>query len=300
MVQENPVILIVGPTSVGKTSLSVKLAKALSTEIISSDSMQLYKTMDIGTAKITEKEMDGITHHLIDILNPEDSFSVSEYQQMVRKEIESLLGKKKTPILVGGSGLYLQAAVYDYTFRGKKRNDEALKQYESLSNEELLDLIQKENPTLAETLDVNHRRRLLRSLEIASDVTDSDYETGKNPYYKNLYVVGLTMDREHLYERINLRVDRMMDAGLVDEVKSLYDQNIEGQSVKAIGYKELYEYFDGSNTLEEATENIKLHSRRFAKRQYTWFRNKMDVHWYDVESLTQDEIISDILTNIKK
>lgn len=295
----NTIIVIVGPTAVGKTSLSIELAKQLNTDIISADSMQFYKGFDIGTAKVKEDEKQGIIHHLIDILNPDEEFNVSNYQKVVRDQIDKELRKERDVILVGGSGLYLQAVIYDYLFHGEKRDQPFEQSYDELSNQELYLLLEMKNPTLASTVHPNNRRRLLRSLQIAMDVSSSQTEQGKLLYYPQVYVVGLNIPREDLYNRINLRVDEMVKQGLFDEVLKFYNQGITGQSVQAIGYKEIYDYYDGNCNYEETIERIKQASRRYAKRQLTWFKNKMDAHWFDPSKQSINEIASEIINQIK-
>ncbi|MGD9909945.1 MAG: tRNA (adenosine(37)-N6)-dimethylallyltransferase MiaA [Candidatus Izemoplasmatales bacterium] len=295
----NTIIVIVGPTAVGKTALSIELAKQLNTDIISADSMQFYKGFDIGTAKVKEDEKQGIVHHLIDILNPDEEFNVSSYQKVVRDQIDFELSKNRDVILVGGSGLYLQAVIYDYLFHGEKRDQPFEESYDELSNQELYLLLEMKNPTLASTVHPNNRRRLLRSLQIASDVNSSLTEQGKKLYYPHVYIVGLNIPRELLYERINSRVDQMVAQGLFEEVKKFYLQGIKGQSVQAIGYKEIYEYYQGNVGYEETIENIKQASRRYAKRQLTWFKNKMDAHWFDPSQMSIEEIAIEMINNIK-
>jgi len=295
-----PIICIVGPTGVGKTKLSIEIAKVFHGEIISADSMQFYRGLDIGTAKIKPFEMDGIKHHLIDILDPSESFSVSNYQQIVREKISELSQKNTIPILVGGSGLFLQAVIYQYDFDGKKRTDFTPIQYLDYSNQELYATLVNTNPELAKTIHPNNRRRLLRSLEIAEDVTQKTFDKGKDLYYPSMILIGLEMERQALYERINQRVDIMIRDGLVDEVRQFYNQKITGQSVMAIGYKELYAYFDGKISLEEAIETIKKQTRRYAKRQMTWFKNKMNATWYVVQPHLLDKTITQIIEDIKK
>lgn len=276
----NKIIAIVGPTGVGKTKLSIALAKQLNAEIISCDSMQFYKGLDIGTAKITQEEKENIPHHLIDILEPEASFSVAEYQKIVRDKIKTLQDKKITPILVGGSGLYISSVLYDYKFLGEKRDPllEALYKDKSLS--ELTELLKKKDPELAKRTNLENKRRVLRAL----DKTDLEVDdSGKHLFYKNVIIIGLELDRKVLYERIEKRVDKMISNGLIEEAKQLYKKNLDSQATKAIGYKELFEYFDESCTLDDAIELIKRNSRRYAKRQMTWFKNKMDCHWISVQ-----------------
>ena len=268
------VIVIVGPTASGKTSVSVKLAKELNTEIISGDSVQVYRSLNIGSAKITEEEMEGIKHHLIDILDPTEDYSVASFQANARKLIDEITDKGMTPIICGGTGFYIKAALYDYDFSKEERHND----YSNLSNEEIRNkLIEFNDPEIP---DLNNRKRLERHLELYE--SGEEISLNKNePLYDSL-IIGLTMDRETLYERINMRVDKMVQDGLIDEVKSLYDKGIRSNSVLSIGYRELYEYFDNKCTLEEAIDKIKQHSRNFAKRQYTWFKNQMNVEWFDV------------------
>ena len=268
------VIVIVGPTASGKSNVSVRLAKELHTEIISGDSVQVYRSLNIGSAKITEEEMEGIKHHLIDILNPTEDYSVASFQANARKLIDEITSKGMTPIICGGTGFYIKAALYDYDFSKEERHND----YSNLSNEEIRErLLEYNDPEIP---DINNRKRLERHLELYE--SGEEISLNKNePLYDSL-IIGLTMDRETLYERINMRVDKMVQDGLIDEVKSLYDKGIRSNSVLSIGYRELYEYFDNKCTLEEAIDKIKQHSRNFAKRQYTWFKNQMNVEWFDV------------------
>ncbi len=275
-----PILAIVGPTATGKTKLSIALAKKLKGEIISCDSMQFYKGLDIGTAKVRKEEMEGITHHLIDILEPDSEFSVAIYQEIVRKKIAELEEKNITPILVGGSGLYISSVLYDYRFDGQKRDDEIESQYDDYSTKELAELLKEVNPHLAEKTDLKNRRRLLRALQNQEE--DIEF-TADNPFYDNAIVIGLDMDRETLYERIDKRVDLMIEEGLEVEAKKLYDDYFETQAAMAIGYKEFFHYFTGKISKEEAIDQIKKNSRHYAKRQLTWFRNKFDCFWIMVD-----------------
>ncbi|MFP3918268.1 tRNA (adenosine(37)-N6)-dimethylallyltransferase MiaA [Lysinibacillus telephonicus] len=281
------VVAIVGPTASGKTALSIRMAKEFNGEIINGDSMQIYKGLDIGTAKITEEEMEGIPHHLLSFKDPTESFSVAEYQVLVRKKISEIQSRGKLPIIVGGTGLYVQAALYDFQFTKEEVELEARKKYydelATIGPEAMHKKLAMLDPEIANSIHPNNTRRVIRALEMIElhgvSKAAEEYNRGNIPLYHHL-IIGLDMDREKLYERINLRVDLMMENGLLDEVKSLWDKKIRNvQSVQAIGYKELYAYFDGLITLEEAIEQLKQNSRRYAKRQLTYFRNKMDVKW---------------------
>ena len=273
------IIAIVGPTGVGKTTLSIELAKKVNAEIISCDSMQFYKGLDIGTAKIREHEKQGIKHHLIDILDPKDSFSVAEYQTIVRNKIKELQDKKITPILVGGSGLYIASVLYDYHFLGKERNQEYLNDYKDYSLEELTYLLREKAPKIAKKTDLKNRRRVLRALEKSDEDLDQD---SNELFYENVAIIGLDLDREILYKRINDRVDQMIKDGLESEAEKLFSNNYESQATMAIGYKELFKHFEGLMDLDESINLIKRNSRRYAKRQITWFKNKMNCHWIKV------------------
>ncbi|MEH7438032.1 tRNA (adenosine(37)-N6)-dimethylallyltransferase MiaA [Neobacillus drentensis] len=287
------VLVIIGPTAVGKTKLSIEMAKRYNGEIISGDSMQIYRGMDVGTAKITKEEMEDIPHHLIDIKEPFESFSVAEFQELVRAKIAEIAKKGKLPIIVGGTGLYIQSVIYDYQFSDVS-GDEAYRlqleeRVKEVGNEALHQELKEIDPGSAAQIHPNNVRRVIRALEIyhLTGKTMQEYQSQQQPdLLYNTAIVGLTMNRDQLYERINLRVDIMMDEGLLPEVKALYQQGLrECQSIQAIGYKEIYEYLDGKVTLDEAVENLKQNSRRYAKRQLTWFRNKMKVEWFDVSNV---------------
>ncbi|WP_210363916.1 tRNA (adenosine(37)-N6)-dimethylallyltransferase MiaA [Bacillus sp. REN3] len=290
MEKKQKLIVLIGPTAVGKTSLSIELAKRFNAEIISGDSMQIYKGMDIGTAKITQEEMEGIPHHLLDIKEPEESFSTAEFQELVRAKIEEISTRGRLPMIVGGTGLYIQSAIYDYHFTDSPSDQsfrEALERQADEDGPEALHQTLKEaDPESAARIHPNNIRRVIRALEVihCTGKTASEVQGDQSPeLLYNTALVGLTMDRELLYERINLRVDRMVEQGLLQEVKHLYDKGLRDcQSIQAIGYKELYDYFDGNVTLQQAIENLKQNSRRYAKRQLTWFRNKMKVEWFDM------------------
>lgn len=276
------VVAIVGPTASGKTALSLELAKRLDGEIINGDSMQIYRDMSIGTAKIKPEEMAGIPHHLLDIKNPDEPFSVAEYQTLVREKIEEIKSRNKLPIIVGGTGLYVQAVLFDYRF-SESQVDEKLR--ESLAEElsqygpahmhaKLLELDPEAD------IHPNNTRRVLRAIEILhGDEEKTDRNLALSPMY-NEVIIGLDMPRDILYKRINQRVDLMMEAGLLEEVRSLRDRGIRDvQSVQAIGYKELYAYLDSKLSLEDAVSQLKQNSRKYAKRQFTYFKNKLPIYW---------------------
>jgi tRNA dimethylallyltransferase len=286
-------VVIIGPTAVGKTKLSIELAKRLNGEIISGDSMQVYKGMDIGTAKIKPEEMEGIPHHLIDIKEPAESFSVAEFQQMVRPLISEITKRDKLPMIVGGTGLYIQSVIYDYQFSDAPSDDNYRRRLEKFAQERgvvaLHEKLKKIDPYSAERIHPNNVRRVIRAMEIfyCTGKTMTEWQKQQTPdLLYDVALVGLTMEREQLYRRINERVDQMMAEGLLDEVKTLYESGVRDcQSIQAIGYKEIYEYLDGYISLEEAIEQLKQNSRRYAKRQLTWFRNKMPVQWFDMTDL---------------
>ena len=299
------VLCIVGPTAVGKTKMSIELAKQLNGEIISGDSMQIYRGMDIGTAKATMDERQGIPHHLIDEKNPDEPYSVAAFQQTVRAKMEEIKSRGKLPIIVGGTGLYIKSVLYDYEFAGEsesKEIDEA--KYGHLSNEELHAKLATVDEAGAKDIHPNNRKRVIRALEIYETSGVKKSEMIEKQEHKMIYdacLIGLTDDRNVLYDRINKRVDTMYETGLVEEVKALFDQGIpaESQSIRAIGYKELYDYFKGFISLEESKELIKRNSRRYAKRQYTWFNNQMDVTWFKVDVQHFDKTVQEVLTYVQ-
>ncbi|WP_427901785.1 tRNA (adenosine(37)-N6)-dimethylallyltransferase MiaA [Metalysinibacillus jejuensis] len=278
------VVAIVGPTASGKTALSIALAKALDGEVINGDAMQVYRGLDIGTAKITTEEMEGIPHHLLSFLAPTESFSVADFQQLAREKIKEITARGKKPIIVGGTGLYVQAALYDFRFTEQKI-DEALRQelyamLEAKGPQHMHNLLAAQDAQTAATIHPNNTRRVIRALEMLQQGTtksDEAKQQGNTALY-DATIIGLDLPRDVLYDRINARVDHMMALGLEQEVRALYDAGIRDvQAIQAIGYKELYAYFDGHMTKQEALEALKQNSRRYAKRQLTYFRNKMDI-----------------------
>ncbi|MFS0823524.1 tRNA (adenosine(37)-N6)-dimethylallyltransferase MiaA [Bacillus sp. 1P02SD] len=288
--KKEKLVVLIGPTAVGKTKLSIELAKKLNAEIISGDSMQIYKGMDIGTAKISIDEMEGIPHHLIDIKEPHENFSVAEFQAAVRKLISDIHSRGKLPMIVGGTGLYIQSVIYDYQFTDDASNPEYRKTLEQQANDNGVDSLYQElkeiDPESAERIHPNNIRRVIRALEIFKSTGKTMTEYMKEQKQELIYdvaLVGLTMDRDKLYDRINDRVDLMIESGLLEEVSTFHSQGLrECQSIQAIGYKELYRYLEGLLSLEEAISELKQNTRRYAKRQLTWFRNKMDVKWFDM------------------
>ncbi|WP_085992342.1 tRNA (adenosine(37)-N6)-dimethylallyltransferase MiaA [Oceanobacillus senegalensis] len=300
------VIAIMGPTAVGKTALSIEIAKRFQGEIISGDSMQIYKGMDIGTAKIKKEEMQGIRHHMIDLKQPNEEFSVADFQSYVQMYIDEVSNRNKLPIIVGGSGLYIQAGLYNYNFSNQKRDESITKRLENRLNEEgslsLYNELKEIDPNQAEKVHPNNHRRVIRALEIyeSTGMTMTEYQQKQaldSPYH--LVLIGLEMEREKLYERINHRVELMIEEGLVQEVKELFEKGYENcQSMKAIGYKEFIPYFKGEQSLEESITILKRNSRRFAKRQFTWFKNKMKINWYDMTPPNGEEKIHKILDDL--
>lgn len=296
---DKPIVLaVVGPTAVGKTALSIELAKTFNGEVINGDSMQIYRELSIGTAKITDDEMEGIPHHLLDFKEPTDSFSVAEYQKIVREKIEQIASRGKLPIIVGGTGLYIQSVLYDFRFTEQtKIEDTEFRQLEKLSSDELYKRLQMVDPQAAEEIHPNNVQRIIRAIErvelSGKKKNEIEQNHGKDKIYPH-YIIGLTIERERLYERINKRVDIMVEKGLLNEVKQLHEKGIRGvQSIQAIGYKEIYAYLDNLISLEEAIDNLKQNSRRYAKRQLTYFRNKMDIHWYN-PFVDSEKIIKEI------
>ena len=265
------IICIVGPTGVGKTKLSVELAKKYNAIIINCDAMQVYKGLDIGTAKVKEEEKDGVPHYLFDIKEVNEDYTVFDYQKDARKLLEE--HKDKNIIFVGGTGLYLKAALYDYRFAIETSPK---KDYSSYTNEELYQMIKEKDINV--TIHPNNRVRMERFLN------KEDIEEVEPVKLYDHYLIGLTTDREILYDRINKRVDIMVSDGLLEEAKYFYDKDIKTKPLMGgIGYKELYDYFDNKVSLQEALDKIKQNSRRYAKRQYTFFNNQLDVKWFNTD-----------------
>lgn len=286
-------LAIVGPTASGKTALSIDLAKKFNGEIINGDSMQIYREMSIGTAKVKPEEMSGVTHHLLDIKDPAEPFSVAEYQQLVRSKIKEISSAGKLPIIVGGAGLYIQAVLFDYRF-SESQVDEKLRnklyaELERYGPEQMHKKLTELDPDI--DIHPNNTRRVLRALEIRLGSEEQvDRSLALEPMYNEL-IIGIDMPRPILYERIDRRVDAMMQEGLLDEVKTLHKRGLrEAQSIKAIGYKEIYAYFDHKMDLGPATKLLKKNSRNYAKRQLTYFRNKLPVYWIDGQRNLKENI----------
>ncbi|MGD9567878.1 MAG: tRNA (adenosine(37)-N6)-dimethylallyltransferase MiaA [Sedimentibacter sp.] len=306
----NKIIVVVGPTAVGKTYVSVELAKKLSTEIVSADSMQIYKEMDIGTAKITNDETQGITHHMIDVIRPDESYSVSDFKEQAEKIIDNLLLNNHIPIVVGGSGLYVNSLIYDLDFGNTKSNEKIRDYYNYYHREHgedaLYDKLLRIDPTAAKKIHKNNVKRVIRALEVY-DMTgvrfselNTDIRKPSNKY--ECILVGLSMDRKLLYDRINQRVDKMVSEGLIKEVKDLLDKGYHKDliSMKAIGYKEIIDYLEGNVSLEEAVNILKRNTRRFAKRQYTWFLKDKNVKWFSINDIKDiDVTVEDIYEYVK-
>ena len=265
------IVVIVGPTGIGKTKLSIALAKKLDAVIMNGDSMQVYRGLDIGTAKIKEEEKEGIEHYLFDIRDVVDNYTIYDYQKDGRNLLDKFKKENKNVIIVGGSGLYLKSLLYDYKFNKELKQDD----FNNLTNEEILSEIKKFQDT---NIHVNNRKRLVRELNKIKNNTVIKSDINKKLYEFDL--IGLTTDRDTLYKIVNDRVDLMFKEGLVEEVKTFYLKNIQSKAIKTgIGYKELYLYFDGKISLDEARELIKKNTRHFIKRQYTFFNHQMDVTW---------------------
>jgi len=291
------IICIVGPTGVGKTKLSIELAKKISGEIINADSTQVYKGMDIATAKVTESEKENIPHHLFDIKEINDDYTVYDYQKDCRLKIEEIQKRGNIPIIVGGTGLYIKAALYDYKFEEENKINNEYLEY---TNEQLYNKLLSIDPNT--NIHKNNRKRVVRALNYFNnnnEVISSKEKTDKLLY--DVVFIGLTTDREVLYDRINKRVDIMLENGLLDEAKKIYDTNIRSKAVLTpIGYKELFEYFDGNISIEESLELIKQRSRKYAKRQYTWNNHQFNVNWFDVDFNNFNNTVNDVLNFIKE
>lgn len=295
------VLVIVGPTAVGKSSFGIECAKAFNGEIISGDSVQIYKGLDIGSAKIKKEEMMGIAHHLIDIKDVRETYNVKDFQDLARTVIEDISKRNKLPIIVGGTGLYVKACLYDYRFNDEEKEDDL---YEELSNEDIYNILKEKDPLCLSKIHINNRRRLVRALNVLNKTGEKFSANIESQNHELLYdakIIGLTMDRDKLYERINSRVDMMVNEGLVDEIKGLLEEGIsfDDQAMQGIGYKEFRSYFEKGTSLDKVLDEIKRNSRRFAKRQYTWFKNQMPVTWFATNELEKALLEVDRWINYK-
>lgn len=302
-------LVLGGPTAVGKTELSIKLAKELNGEIISADSMQIYKYMDIGSAKVTEKEMDGVKHHLIDVIEPDVPFSVADFKEHGEKAIKEILSQNKFPIIAGGTGLYINSLTCNMTFTEAEKDEEYRSKLEKLceekGNDYVHEMLKEIDPVSYKEIHANNRKRVIRALEVykLTGKPFSSFNAGED-FYKSdydVYYYVLTMNREKLYERINKRVDIMMKNGLLNECIKLKKMGYTSdmQSMQGIGYKELLYYLEGKITLEDAINMIKQGSRNYAKRQLTWFRRDKRCVFLDKDLLTDEEILYKVLNDIR-
>lgn len=287
------VIVLTGPTAVGKSKIALKIAQIFNFDIINGDAYQIYKYMDIGTAKPTIGERQKVNHLLFDFLLPTEPFSIFEYQKIVRNEITKQIESNKIPFIVGGSGLYINSVIYDYQFINEPRMNE----YDDVSTDELYSKLKSIDPETV--VDPNNRKRLERALEIKLNNNSNVNTKNKNVKVYDSLVFFLYDEREILYERINKRVDQMIADGLVDEVKKLYPNHLGKQAAAAIGYKEIISYLNGDLSLDEAISLIKQHTRNYAKRQITWFRHQTDAFWINVNCKTVDEIVLEISNYIE-
>lgn len=307
----HPLIVLTGPTAAGKTELSVNLARAVDGEIISADSMQVYRHMDIGSAKITRQEMDGVPHHLIDVLEPTEEFNVVIVQKMARKAIKEIYGRGRIPIVAGGTGFYIQALAYDIDFTENKDDPAVRRELEQTAKEKgaeyLHQMLKEVDPVSAEQIHANNIKRVVRAIEFYRQTGTKISEHNqaerqkKTPY--DLFYYVLNMERQALYERIDKRVDQMLDDGLVEEVKRLAAMGCTRDmvSMQGLGYKEILDYLDGQCSLSEAVYTIKRDTRHFAKRQITWFKREKDVRWLNLWELggSREKVLDHILSELK-
>lgn len=306
---KKPLVVLTGPTAVGKTKLSISLAKALNGEIISADSMQVYKYMDIGSAKITEKEMDGVPHHLIDVLSPFEEFHIVRFQELAKKAMEDIYNRGKTPVFVGGTGFYIQAITKDIDFTEGEEDKQYREELSRLSaekgNEFLHEMLREVDKKSAEEIHANNVKRVIRALEFYKEngfpISQHNEEQKQNETPYNLAYFVLNAPRDLLYERIDRRVDEMMENGLVKEVQKLKDMGCrrEMTSMQGLGYKEILSFLDGEIPLDEAVRILKRDTRHFAKRQLTWFRRESNVVWVDKDKFAfNDEKILEYMLSV--
>lgn len=288
------VIVITGPTATGKTKLSVELAKLVGGEIINADSTQVYRKMNIGTAKVTEEEKDGVPHHLFDIKDVSDNYTIYDYQKDCREKINEITKRGNIPILVGGTGLYIKAALYNYEFKDEDKSYD----FSNLTNQELYDKLLSFDPNT--TIHINNRKRVERALTYYYNNNEIISNNKTDELLYDTLFIGLTTDREELYNKINNRVDTMINNGLIEEAKYFYDLKIKSKAVMTpICYKELFMYFDNQISLDEAIDLIKQRSRKYAKRQYTFFNHQLPIKWFDVDYNNFNNTINEVYNEIK-
>lgn len=295
------VVVVLGPTASGKTSLGIEIAQRFDGEIVSADSMQIYEDMDIATAKPSKDELLRVRHHLIGFVPLGETFSVAKYKQKAIDAIDDILSRNKLPIVVGGTGLYIDTLVKNTEFFDYNDSDIRTKLETRLKDEgivALFDELRVIDPKTAEKLHINDNKRIIRALEVyyltGRTISEQDEASHKNESKYNWGLIGLKAEnRQYLYDRINLRVDRMLEEGLIDETKMFFSKKISSTAAQAIGYKELKPYLDSLVTLEEATEKLKMETRRYAKRQLTWFRRNPEINWMNIDKLTAEELISE-------
>lgn len=286
------VLTVVGPTAAGKTSFGIRCAGLFNGEIISGDSIQVYRGLDIGSAKVSKTEQAQARHHLIDILDPQEDYNVKSFQELSRELIAQISSQGKLPIIVGGTGLYIKACLYDYVFPSEEGEDDL---HEELTNQQLYDLLKEKDPQALQKIHVNNRRRLLRAYNVYEKQHIPFSQIKASQQHELIYdslIVGLTMPREELYRRIDERVDLMIKEGLIQEIQSLLERGISfsDKCMQGIGYKEFQPYFEKQMSLEDCISKVKSHSRQFAKRQYTFFKNQFPVQWYEDQEEAMKEV----------
>lgn len=305
-------VIIVGPTAVGKTALGIDLAKEFNGEVISGDSMQVYKHLDIGTAKVTQEEAGEVPHHLIDMKEMDEDYDVADFQKEAEQIISDIIQRGKLPILVGGSGLYIESLIYNVSHGGDSAENEGFRQeMEKLAEEKgrphLWQLLSKKDPEAAEKIHENNQQRVIRALEVIHETgelfSSFQQERQKKEKKYDTYIIALDTERKKLYERIHKRIDIMLEMGLEEEARMLYEQtSSDAQSRKGIGYKEFFPYFEGEESREEAIEKLQTHSRQYAKRQLTWFRNRTPVDlWVDLiaDPEARKEVVKEVQKHIQ-
>ena len=304
-----PILAVVGPTASGKTALAVELAKHFNGEVVSADSMQIYKYLNIATAKPDEAEKSGITHHIMDFLSPDERFSVSQYKALADSAVENIVSRNKIPVVAGGTGLYVDTLLngieltdYEMSFDIRER---LMKESETKGIEKLYERLKSVDPQAAERISINDTKRIIRGLELYEatgiTITQQNEKSRLNPSPYKPLIIGLNAtDREILYNRINVRVDKMLEQGLLEEAKWFYENYSPETAGQAIGYKELLPYINGDKSLEECIENLKMATRRYAKRQLTWFRKNQDINWIYIDNKCLEEILSEAIDCIEK